>query len=175
MKTLIIVIAAVAALGACNQARQPPPPRAEHPASAVNDEVPPIPPPGTGPDAKTPLGEPDHPIDPKSPQAARRVVQQFGALIEQNRLDEAAKLWSSAEAAAAFTSKLHGPTHLEIGELGEAEGAAGSLYISVAAVFTGDALRRRATIILRRVNDVPGSTEEQRHWHIERIDWNERA
>jgi hypothetical protein len=24
---------------------------------------------------------------------------------------------------------------------------------------------------LRRVNDVPGSTGEQRRWHIERIDW----
>jgi hypothetical protein len=26
-------------------------------------------------------------------------------------------------------------------------------------------------VILRRVNDVPGSTEPQRRWHIERIDW----
>jgi hypothetical protein len=25
-------------------------------------------------------------------------------------------------------------------------------------------------VILRRVNDVPGSTEAQRRWHIERID-----
>ena len=30
--------------------------------------------------------------------------------------------------------------------------------------------RKRQWIILRRVNDVPGSTEAQRHWHIERID-----
>jgi hypothetical protein len=26
-------------------------------------------------------------------------------------------------------------------------------------------------VVLRRVNDVPGSTEAQRRWHIERIDW----
>jgi hypothetical protein len=30
---------------------------------------------------------------------------------------------------------------------------------------------RSATAIVRRVNDVPGSTEAQRRWHIERIDW----
>jgi hypothetical protein len=30
---------------------------------------------------------------------------------------------------------------------------------------------RSGKAILRRVNDVPGSTEAQRHWHIERIDW----
>jgi hypothetical protein len=27
-------------------------------------------------------------------------------------------------------------------------------------------------VILRRVNDVPGSTEAQRRWHIERIELN---
>ena len=30
-------------------------------------------------------------------------------------------------------------------------------------------------MILRRVNDVPGSTEAQRRWHIERIEWKTRA
>ena len=34
----------------------------------------------------------------------------------------------------------------------------------------GKDFRGAADIILRRVNDVPGSTEEQRRWHIERID-----
>ena len=35
----------------------------------------------------------------------------------------------------------------------------------------GAAFRRPADIILRRVNDVPGSTEAQRRWHIEQIEW----
>ena len=35
----------------------------------------------------------------------------------------------------------------------------------------GGTIRRPANIVLRRVNDVPGSTEAQRRWHIERIDW----
>src|SRR5579864_2979371 len=172
MKARIVVIAAAAALGACNQApQQQSQSRAEHPTSAADRDVPPIPPPGTGPDARTPFGAPSQPIDPKSAEAGGRVVQQFGALIEQNRLDEAAKLWSNADAAAAFTRKLRVPTHLEIGEPGEAEGAAGSLYISIPVVFYGDTFKRRAKVILRRVNDVPGSTDEERHWHIERIDW----
>jgi hypothetical protein len=65
--------------------------------------------------------------------------------------------------------------HLEIGNLGEPEGAAGSTYLTVPAVFygkskTGASFRRAADVILRRVNDVPGSTEAQRRWHIERIE-----
>jgi hypothetical protein len=176
MKALIVGIAAAGALAACNQApQQQPPSKSEHPAGAADEVVPPIPPPGTGPDARTPFGEPRQPIDPKSAEAAGQVVRQFGALIEQNRLDEAAELWSNAGAAAAFTRTLEVPTRLHIGAPGEAEGAAGSLYISVPVVFYGDTFRRRAKVTLRRVNDVPGSTDEERHWHIERIDWSGRA
>ena len=66
--------------------------------------------------------------------------------------------------------------HLEIGKLGETEGAAGSIFVTEPVVFYGKKsgggdFRRPADIILRRVNDVPGSTEEQRRWHIERIEW----
>ena len=40
---------------------------------AESTPVPPVPPPGTGPDAKTPLAEPKGPIDPKSAEAAGQV------------------------------------------------------------------------------------------------------
>jgi hypothetical protein len=43
--------------------------------------------------------------------------------------------------------------------------------LTVSGVLDGTRVSRQATAILRRVNDVPGSTEAQRHWHIERIDW----
>ena len=36
----------------------------------------------------------------------------------------------------------------------------------------GGDYRRKAEIVLRRVNDVPGSTETQRRWHIERVEWS---
>ncbi|HZC37075.1 MAG TPA: hypothetical protein VE221_00200 [Sphingomicrobium sp.] len=164
--------AAVLALAACNQTgSREPSSNAAQPANAGSEAPPPIPPPETGPDARTPLAEPKGTIDPKSVEAAGQVVQHYGALIEHNRFDEAAKLWGDAQAAAAFAKALHPSTHLEIGELGEAEGAAGSIYTTIPVVFYGDTFRRPANIILRRVNDVPGSTAEQRRWHIERIEW----
>jgi hypothetical protein len=173
MKALIIAVASGAAVTSCNQAaEQQPSSKAEQPANAGDHEAPTIPPPGTGPDAKTPFGEFRRPVNPKSLEAAGQLVQRFGALTEQNRSNEAAKLWSSGEAAAAFTRELPRSTHLSIGEPGQAEGAAGSIYTVVPVVFTGDTFRRPAKVILRRVNDVPGSTDEQRHWHIERIDWS---
>ena len=117
------------------------------------------------------LSEPKGPIDPKSVEAAGQVVQSYGALIEQGRWAEAAKLWSNADAAASFAKELRPATHLEIGDLGATAGAAGSIYTAVPVGFYRDTFRRPANIILRRVNDVPGSTEEQRRWHIERIEW----
>jgi len=36
---------------------------------------------------------------------------------------------------------------------------------------TGAEYRERAAVVLRRVNDVPGSTEAQRRWHIENINF----
>ena len=124
------------------------------------------------PDNRTSLPEPKGPIDPKSLEAAGQVVQHYGALLEQKRLTEAAKLWSDAAAAASFAKQLdHPKVHMEIGNLGETEGAAGSIYTSVPVTFYGEGFRRPANVILRRVNDVPGSTEAQRRWHIERIEW----
>ena len=38
-------------------------------------------------------------------------------------------------------------------------------------VFYQGTKRNPATIMLRRVNDVDGSTQAQRRWHIERIEW----
>jgi hypothetical protein len=124
----------------------------------------------------TALVEPRGPIDPKSAEAAGQVVQSYGALIEQGRWTESWKLWSDAAAARQFDRNWRdfSEIHLEIGELGELEGAAGSIYMTMPVVFygkrkNGTDSRERAGIVLRRVNDVPGSTEAQRRWHIENI------
>ncbi len=152
---------------------QAPQPVQPAPASP-NETVPAIPPPATGPDAKTPLAEPKGAIDPKSVEGAGQVVQHFGALMEQGRFSEAAKLWGDAEAAADFLKQLKPGARLQIGGLGPTEGAAGSIYTNVPVVFYGTGFRRTADVILQRVNDVPGSTEAQRRWHIERIEWRKR-
>ena len=124
-------------------------------------------------DDREPLAEPKGPIDPKSVEAAGQVVQHYGALIEQGRFTEAAKYWGDTGAASSFTQQLRsrGFEHLEIGKPGRPEGAAGSVYVTMPVVFYSDSKRAAADVILRRVNDVPGSTEPQRRWHIERIDW----
>ena len=53
---------------------------------------------------------------------------------------------------------------------GDIEGAAGSLYYEAPIVvdFADGRPSRRGTIVLRRVNDVPGASEEQLNWRIER-------
>ena len=161
---------------------------ADNHAAATNQAQHVAPAPGTGSDAKTPLApvkpppaslpEPKGPIDSKSAEAAGQVVQQYGALIEQGRWTASRDLWSSGEAAKAFERnfRTYADVHIEIGELGETEGAAGSIYVTEPVTFYGKKngggdYRRAAIVTLRRVNDVPGSTEAQRRWHIERIEW----
>lgn len=179
---LFPIAALLIAVGACNQAGpendangsllvpnenepapNPPPPPPNPPAPAeANSAVSHTPP---------SLPEPKGPIDPKSAEAAGQLVQHYGVLLEQHRLAEAAKLWGDSKAAEAFVQQLNKPqVHLEIGDLGATEGAAGSIYTTVPVVFYGEGFRRPADVILRRVNDVPGSTEAQRRWHIERIE-----
>lgn len=185
MKFSSCVALAAFALGACGPQRQP--------QEAVNNsEAPVLPAPSAppaiensapakeapkAPAAEAPkptdrpsLVEPKGPIDPKSVEAAGQVVQHYGALIEENRLLEAARLWRDPKAGQAFEEELHPGTHLKIGDLGGTEGAAGSIYTTVPVTFYGDTFSKDASIILRRVNDVPGSTEAERHWHIERIE-----
>jgi hypothetical protein len=151
------------------------------PAPAENAATPLTPPapgtPGGLPDDRTPLAEPKGPIDAKSAEAAGQVMQSYGALIEQKRLTEAAKLWGDAAAAAAFINsfKTASELHFQVGKPGGMEGAAGSIYITVPVVLygrldRGGEFNRAGTATLRRVNDVDGSTEAQRRWHIERIE-----
>ena len=130
------------------------------------------------PDERTPLAEPKAPIDRKSPEGAGQVVQQYGALIEEGRWTESWNLWSDRGSARQFDHNWRNDSevHMEIGKPGDMEGAAGSVYVSVPVVFygkekSGGNFRRAASVVLRRVNDVPGSTAAQRLWHIERIDW----
>lgn len=169
MRRLAKVMIALIAGTACSKQDEPPQaPQAPQPPRAPVAQATP-----KAPAAPKPLSEPKGAIDRKSVEAAGQVVQQFGGLIEKNRIDEAGKLWRDAQDAAAFTKGLPRSTHLEIGQLGPTEGAAGSIYTTVPVVFYAGSFRRPADILLRRVNDVPGSTEAQRRWHIERIDWKD--
>jgi hypothetical protein len=181
-KTLAVMSAMLVA--SCGQANQP----GNEQNAAVQAGAPeaPVAPPAAPdnaatsvslPDDRTPIEEPNGPIDPKSAEAAGQVVQHYGALIEQSRWTDSWKLWSNADSAKAFDRNWRDDleVHMEIGKPGDMEGAAGSSYVTVPVVFygktkAGGSFRRGGEVILRRVNDVPGSTEAQRRWHIERIE-----
>jgi hypothetical protein len=136
--------------------------------------------PGGLPDDRTPLEEGT--IDPDSGQGAAQVVQGYYGLLEEKRFEDAQDLWNPTGAIgqqddAHFAARFRGfsEIHANIGAPSEPEGAAGSLYVGVPVQIYGRlaangkpwyALRQ---VILRRVNDVPGSTAEQRRWHIESI------
>ena len=130
--------------------------------------------PGGLPDDRTPLAEPKGPIDPKSAEGAGQVVQLYAALIEQRKFAEADMAWRKgieqgplAPARLATVREVHG----EVGKPYDQEGAMGSSYIMVPLRLYGvDKEGTRFNFIgpltLRRVNDVDGSSAEQRRWHI---------
>jgi hypothetical protein len=141
--------------------------------------------PGTAgglPDDRTPLAEPKGPIDYKSAEAAGQVVQRYGGLLEQRKFTEARLLWSNDGGASGLspaqflsTYDKYASIHSEVGKPTGMEGAAGSSYITVpfhlyGTLKSGARYNLVGPLTLRRVNDVPGSTDSQRHWHIEKSD-----
>ncbi|CDO35524.1 MULTISPECIES: hypothetical protein [Novosphingobium] len=86
---------------------------------------------------------------------------------------DAARAWSldaqmTPEKLGAEFGGNAGPK-IAVGK-GDTSGAAGSLYYEAPMVvdFADGRPSRRGTIVLRRVNDVPGASEEQLNWRIER-------
>jgi len=114
------------------------------------------------------------PIDPKSGQGAAQVVQTYFALVEAKKFDEAKKLWRT-DAAQAPDLSGYREYHAEVFKPDPVEGAAGSSYVTVpirayGITAKGEKFEEPQVVTLRRVNDIEGSTAEQRRWHIVRID-----
>ncbi|MFB0873993.1 MULTISPECIES: hypothetical protein [unclassified Sphingobium] len=143
----------------------------------------------TPPEPGTPGGLPVDPapleegaIDPDSAQGAAQVVQGYYGLLEEKRFEDAQDLWNPTSAIGAqddarFAARFRGfsEIHANIGAPSDPEGAAGSSYVTVPVqvygriAATGKPFYALRQVTLRRVNDVPGSTAEQRRWHIEGI------
>jgi membrane-bound inhibitor of C-type lysozyme len=126
--------------------------------------------PGGLPNDRTPVSE--APFTPTSAQGAANVVQTYFALLEQGKAAEAAKLRVDGriEDLSPYASY-----HAQVGAPGHSEGAAGSIYIEAPVVIygrlkSGGELHRSGKAILRRANDVPGSTADERRWRIERLE-----
>ena len=181
--------ACAVALAACNpQAPSTPPaqfpatvPETPAPAPAQDPNAPvEAPAPGTPAglaDDRTPVSE--APFTPESAQGAANVVQTYFALIGEKKYAEAWALWgdggkasgmSQAEFAASFDR--YAQHYGNVGAPGQIEGAAGSAYVEVPAIAygrlkAGAEFNLKGSITLKRVNDVPGSTPEQRRWRIQ--------
>lgn len=121
-------------------------------------------------------------VDPKGAQGAAQVVQGYYGLLEEKRYGDAQDLWNDnsamgAEDDARFAARFRSfsEIHANIGAPGDMEGAAGSLFVTVPVqvygrlAANGKPWYRLRQVTLRRANDVPGSSEADRRWHIESI------
>jgi hypothetical protein len=183
-RPLIIGLAALALASCGKSSGQANAPAANAPAAnapAVNAPLPPVEPPAPGtpgglPDDRTPISE--APFKPDSAQGAANVLETYFALIEDKKYGQAFALWSDggkasglSEQAFADSFAKYAEYHVQIGGPGAIEGAAGSLYVQVPVVIygrlkSGEPVHMNGPMTLRRVNDVPGSSAEQRRWHI---------
>jgi hypothetical protein len=121
-------------------------------------------------------------IDPDSAQGAAQVVQGYYGLLEEKRFEDAQDLWNPTGAIgsqddAHFAARFRGfgEIHANVGAPTDPDDTEGSTYVTVPVQVYGriaangrpwHVLRQ---VVLRRVDDVPGSTQEQRRWHIESI------
>lgn len=145
----------------------------------------PLVPPAAGTPGGLPVAsmpESEDAVDPKGARGAAQVVQGYYGLLEERRFDDAQDLWNQQSAIGAeddvrFAARFRsfGEIHANVGEPGEVEGAAGSLFVTVPVqVFGRIAANGKPwyilrQVVLRRVNDVLGSSEADRRWHIESI------
>ncbi|QIR36332.1 hypothetical protein HCG51_05880 [Tolypothrix sp. PCC 7910] len=134
-------------------------------------------------DTSSPTSSPVSPTpntaDNQLEQEAVQVIRDYYSAIAIRDYKQAYSTWSGDGAASqqSFEQFQQGFANtasvaVEVGEPGKLEGAAGSLYINIPVTVTavtadGTPQRFRGNYVLRRVNNVPGSTPEQRQWHID--------
>lgn len=111
--------------------------------------------------------------------AAADVVQRYYQAIATRDFATAYALWggegaASGKSLAQFTQGFAQTrsTSVRIVDVGQPEGAAGSLVVAVtvdveALLDSGARQHFTGNYTLQRVNDVPGATAEQLQWHIQ--------
>lgn len=186
----VFLALALLALAGCERPSQgqgePDPAPLPTPVAEVSSppSLPPVTPPAPGepgglPDDRTPVSE--APFTPTSAQGAANVVQIYYASLGAKDYPAAWKLWNNGGAASGMSADAFAKSfdqydsyNANIGAPGQIEGAAGSLYVEVPVQVYGRRKDGRevhmlGSATLRRANDVPGSTAEQRSWRIEKI------
>ena len=172
----VIPLALALAIGACGAPEQ-----AKEPVVAgtsdidvISGEASPAPTLAQGDDSAPPPVE--MPIRVGSPDDAIRV---YYAALDAGEFARAYRLWgregeASGQSYAQFRQGFAATRATEVTITGpvESEGAAGSIYATVPVDVSAtlkDGARQHFTgrYVLRRVNNVPGASEEQLNWHIE--------
>ncbi len=140
----------------------------------------PIATPSIAPGSPLPSGSPTQTSASNSSpqQEAIQVIRDYYSAIARRDYEQAYLVWEGEGAASqqSFEQFRQGfvnteSTAVEVGEPGRVDGAAGSSYIEIpvsitATTTSGTQQQFRGSYALRRVNDVTGSTLEQRRWHF---------
>jgi hypothetical protein len=163
----LVLVLAIGACGAPERAEQP---AASEPADSGGTPAPTV---EQGEALPPPVAAP---IRAGAPEDA---VRAYYAAIDAGEFARAYRLWgregqASGQSYARFRQGFAATRSTEVRITGpiESEGAAGSIYATVPVEVNAslkDGTRQRFTgqYVLRRVNDVPGASEEQLNWHIE--------
>lgn len=160
MTRAALPFAAALLLAGCGGQEQPAPQESEPTAAPL----------GVG-QPKLPPQVADFPV--LSSTDCAEVVEFYLAAISEGEYDQAALAWDDpvvddARLEAVFGA--YGEAEFETNEP-SLEGAAGSLYCTVEGTLTDAAdpakPRSEGTIVLRRVNDVPGATPDQLRWTVQ--------
>ena len=112
-------------------------------------------------------------------EGARNLLNAWANALDNRDFARAWTMWGEGGKRSGMSQTAYAAQFAEYRSIvvgfgeGRVEGGAGSLYYEVPVEFTGvradgTPVKRSGTIVVRRVNDVPGATPEQLHWHIER-------
>jgi hypothetical protein len=187
----LIVLTSLLLLGACevrnadeadNRVAPPAPVAPVAPVTPVAPQAPAPAPAAPVPAAPAPAPVPADPnaipASEKTAAAAKQVLDDYFAALATKQYGRAYRMWGSkgeatgmseAQFAASFAKyKIYDGRAFEAGE---SNGAAGSIYIDFPVTVTGilakgGGFSLSGPMTLKRVNDVDGSTAEQRRWHI---------
>jgi outer membrane murein-binding lipoprotein Lpp len=186
----VAAVAALALLAGCDGAPEKTneTSTAANASNAVNEAMPPDQMPAPVPSAEagdpaaatasapTPAGD-GMTIDDTA-QGAAAVIRHYYADLDRGDFRAAYGRWGNdgQDSHQSFADFKRGfaetaTTSVEVGTPGDSEGGAGSIYIDVpvtvhARLKDGTGQRFTGHYSLRRVNDVDGSTQAQRRWHI---------
>ncbi|MEH2258230.1 hypothetical protein [Nostoc sp.] len=132
--------------------------------------------------ASTPTPSPasttQSPASAEPGQQAIQVIRDYYSAIARQDYKQAYSAWEGNGAASkqSFDQFKQGFANttsvaVEVGKPGRLDPGAGSIYIQIPVTITtvtsnGTPQRFRGSYVLRRVNNVPGSTPEQRKWHL---------